>query len=194
MRRAFFAILLAVVAAAALSGCVRAHATVTPESPALQVPQPPPREVEPNDTEPPPPMPLPQEPARAATPRARPAPPQVRPEPERPSEPPQESMPPAVEPPKPVEEPPRTPPMTLQTTPPKAEGEVERSVQATLTKAQNDLNHIDYRALSVDARLQYDTAKSWIAQAERAIRAKNLVFAKSLADKAAALAVQLGGK
>jgi hypothetical protein len=137
-------------------------------------------------------MPLPQEPARAATPRTRPAAPQTRPEPERANEPPQESMP-ATEPPKPAEEP-RLPPMTLQTTPPNAEGEVERSVRATLTKAANDLNHIDYRALSVDARLQYDTAKSWIAQADRAIKTKNLVFAKSLADKAAALAVQLGGK
>jgi hypothetical protein len=139
-------------------------------------------------------MPLPQEPARAATPRARPSPAQARPEPERPSEPPPtESAPPTAEPPKPAEEP-KPPALTLQTTPPNAEVEVERSVQATLTKAKNDLNHIDYRALSVDARQQYDTAKSWITQAERAMKAKNLVFAKSLADKAAALAVQLGGK
>ena len=188
------AVLLALATVAGSIGCARAHARATPESPPLQVPSPPPRDVEPNDSEPPPPMPLPQEPARAATPRVRQAPPPTaRPEPERPSEPPQESMPSPPEPPKPAEEPPK-PAMTLQTTPPNAEVEVERSVQATLAKAQNDLNHIDYRVLSADARSQYDTAKSWIGQAERAIKAKNLVLAKSLADKAAALAVQLGGK
>ena len=48
--------------------------------------------------------------------------------------------------------------------------------------------------LNVDARTQYDTAKRFIQQSDGAIRAKNLVFAKNLADKAAALAAQLAGK
>ena len=57
-----------------------------------------------------------------------------------------------------------------------------------------DLSRIDYRLLNADAKTQYDTAKRFIRQADDAMRAKNLVFAKSLADKAAALAAQLGGK
>ena len=61
------------------------------------------------------------------------------------------------------------------------------------TRATADLNRVDYRALNADARTQYDTAKRFIRQAEDAVRAKNLVFAKNLADKAAALAAQLAG-
>ena len=56
-----------------------------------------------------------------------------------------------------------------------------------------ELNRIDYRVLNTDARSQYDTAKRFVQQAEDAIRMKNLPFAKNLADKAAALAAQLGG-
>ena len=63
-----------------------------------------------------------------------------------------------------------------------------------MTRAGVDLNRIDYRALNADARTQYDTAKRFIQQAADAIRAKNLPFAKNLADKAATLATQLGGK
>ena len=51
-----------------------------------------------------------------------------------------------------------------------------------------------YRALNAEARVQYDTAKRFISQSQEALRAKNLVFARSLADKAAALAAQLAGK
>ena len=58
-------------------------------------------------------------------------------------------------------------------------------------RADGDLNRIDYRALNTDARTQYDTAKRFIEQAEEAIRMKNLLFAKNLADKAAVLATQL---
>ena len=60
-----------------------------------------------------------------------------------------------------------------------------------MARAGGDLNRIDYRALNADARTQYDTAKRFIQQAEEAIRAKNLPFAKNLADKAAVLATQL---
>jgi uncharacterized protein (DUF885 family) len=71
---------------------------------------------------------------------------------------------------------------------------MERGIRASLTRARADLGRIDYRALNADARTQYDTAKRFIRQADDAIRSKNLVFAKSLADKAAALAAQLGGR
>ena len=83
---------------------------------------------------------------------------------------------------------------TLQTTPATAEGELERGVRATITRASNELNRIDYRVLNADAKLQYDTAKRFIRQADDAVKAKNLVFAKTLADKAATLADQLAGR
>src|SRR5581483_6984833 len=145
----------------------------------LDVPAPPPRDVEPTDAEAPPPVPLPSEPARNAPTRPR-------------QQPPREQPPPA-EPPK-AEEPPKTPATTLQTMPTNAEGEAERVIRATLQRATGDLSRVDYRALNADARNQYDPAKRIMRQAEDAVRAKNLVFAKNLANKAAALAAQLAGR
>ena len=160
------------------------------------MPAPPAREVESIETDPPPPVPLAQEPARNTPARQRPTPAPTR-EPPRAEAPKPEAAKPAetppVEVPKPAEEPPK-PATTLQTTPPTAEGEVERLIRASITKANADLNRVDYRALNNDARNQYDTAKRFIRQADDAMRAKNLVFAKSVADKAAALAAQLAGR
>src|SRR5207253_801141 len=99
-----------------------------------------------------------------------------------------------AEPPKPAEEPPKPPPTTLQTTPATAEGEVERGIRASLQRATENLNRVDYRALNADARTQYDTAKRFVIQADDAIRTKNLVFAKSIAEKAATIAAQLAGR
>jgi len=53
---------------------------------------------------------------------------------------------------------------------------------------------VDYRALNADARTQYDTAKRFVTQADDAIRTKNLVYAKSIAEKAATIAAQLAGR
>jgi len=58
----------------------------------------------------------------------------------------------------------------------------------------NDLNRIDYRGLNTDARMQYDTAKRFIRQADDAVKAKNLVYAKNLADKAVVIAAQLAAR
>jgi hypothetical protein len=160
------------------------------------MPAPPPREVEPLEGDVPPPVPLAQEPARNTPARPRPTPPPPPREPSRNETPkPEAARPetPPVEPPKPAEDP-LKPPTTLQTTPPTAEGEVERVIRAAILKANADLNRIDYRALNNDARTQYDTAKRFIRQADEAMRAKNLVFAKSVADKAATLAAQLAGR
>jgi outer membrane biosynthesis protein TonB len=188
---ALFGVLLL---ALSVAGCARAKAKTVPTAPpALEMPPPPPRDVETNETEPPPPAVLPQEPARNAPPRPRPAPAQQpRVEPPR-QEPPKPEVPPEGEQPKPAEEAPK-PPTTLQTAPAEAEVDLERNIRETLTRASNGLNRIDYRILDSNGRSQYDTAKGFIRQADSAIRAKNLVFAKSLADKAATIASQLGGK
>jgi hypothetical protein len=173
------------------AGCHRAHAKTLPESPPLEVPAVPPREVEPIEVETPQPVPLPEEPARTPQPRLRPAVPAPRVEPPK-TEPPKTEQPP-VEAPKP-EEPAKPPAPLLQTTPPNTEGDLERGIRATLTRAQTDLNRVDAARLNADARVQYDTAKSFIRQAEQAVRTKNLLFAKSVADKAAVLAAQLAPK
>jgi outer membrane biosynthesis protein TonB len=187
--RAALTAAIAVVALALAPACTRTQAKVTPDAP-LDVPPPPPRDVEPADSEPPPLIPLVQEPARNTPARARPAPPREQPrtEPAKP-EAPQPAAP--ADTPRPPEEPPRPPATTLQTTPPTAEGELERGVRVAIAKASADLNRVDYRALNNDARTQYDTAKGFVRQAEEAIRNKNLVFAKTLADKAVAIAAQL---
>ncbi len=165
-----------------VSGCARAHAKTAPDAPPLEMPEPPPRNVEPKATDvlaPAPPVEAP-EPAPIAPLRPRPALPRPEPAPSGP--------------PRPVEEPARPPATTLQTTPTGAEGEVERTIRTVLARATADLNRIDYRALNADARTQYDTAKRFVSQAQDALREKNLVFARNLADKAASLAAQLAGR
>ena len=173
------AVLLTLLLGVCASACTRAHAKTAPDAPPLDMPAPPPRDVEPNDTEVPAPTPLAEDPVRRAPARPRPTAP--RPEP------------PPAEPLKPVEAPSK-PPTTLQTMPAGTEGEVERTIRALLTRATADLNRIDYGALGADARTQYDTAKRFVNQAQDAQREKNLAFARNLADKAAALAAQLAGR
>jgi hypothetical protein len=189
-------LLFCLASACALSACTRAQAKVTPDQP-LEVPPPPPREVEVTDSEPPPPVALVPEPARNTPQRPRPTTTRepARTEPARPDA--AKPEPPPPEPSKPVEDPkppPPPPPTTLQTTPANAEGELERVIRASLSRANTDLNRIDYRALNKEARTQYDTAKRFIAQAEGGLHEKNLQFAKSVADKAATLAAQLAGR
>jgi hypothetical protein len=191
---------LTIVLLAALEApaCIRAHAKTTAELP-LDMPKPPPRVVEANDPETPPPVPLPGEPVRTNPARVRPPTPRVE-VPRAPAD--QQPKPPESAPAAPAdvvktpEEAPKpaTPPATLQTTPTQREVEVERKVRTQLTQATNDLNRINYQALNADGRTQYDTVKGFVRQAEDALRAKNLPFASNLADKAAALAAQLGGR
>ena len=189
------ALLLAMLLAGCASGCMRAQArtTPTPKAPPLDMPAPPPRVVEPNDASASQPVPLVEEPARNTPPRSLQAvPAQPKAEPAKPDPP---KVGPSVEALKPAEESPKVqPPPTLQTTPAGTEGQVERKIRGLLAHASNDLNRIDYRALNADARTQYDTARRFVSQAEEALRAKNLMFADNLADKAAVLAAQLAGR
>jgi len=178
----------ACLAALLVSGCARAHAVAMPDRPPLDMPEPPPREVQVRGTEVPQPVALPEEPRR--TPLPRPVAP--RPEPPRAGTA-RPDTPAQAEAPKTAEETPR-PPTTLQTTPAAAQGEMERAIRATMKRATEDLARVDYRALNADARTQYDTAKRFVQQADDAIRAKNLVLAKNLADKAAVIAASQAGR
>jgi hypothetical protein len=174
-----------------VSACASAQAKGAAAGPPLDVPAPPSRVVEPIVAEVPPPLPLPEDPRPAPVRPVRPA--AAAPSAARPETPRTDAA--AAEPPK-AEEPPKPPttPTTLQTTTAAAEGEVERGIRATLTRATADLGRINYRALNAEARAQYDTARRFIQQADEAIRQKNLVLAKNLADKAAGIAAQQAGR
>lgn len=188
-KKLWFLVLMAPVAAA----CTHAQAKTTPEMPPLEMPVPPPRDVQPTEVEAPPPLPLVSEPAHNPPARLRPTPPARTAEPAKAAAEPPKPEPAPVEPPKPADEPPK-PLTTLQTTPPAAEGEVERGIRASIQHANTDLNRIDYRALNTDARTQYDSAKRFLQTADEAIRTKNLVLAKTVAEKAAVIAAQLAGR
>jgi hypothetical protein len=99
------------------------------------------------------------------------------------------SLPPP--PPAVVERPPAPVPAssTLQTT--TDPGAAEQRTRAALASATRDLGRINARALSPDAKTQYDIARRFVTQATDALRAKNYEFAQQLADKAATLATLL---
>jgi type IV secretory pathway VirB10-like protein len=154
--------------------CAKARAESAPEGPPLQIPVPPEHVLVPVEP--------PVENAAAAprTPAARPAPP-AKPQPPAPVA----TAPPA--------QPPATEAREL-TAPSPASGANERSVKDVLTRASRDLNRVDYSRLSTDARAQYEQSKRFSEQAEQALKERNLIFAATLADKAATLAAELLGK
>lgn len=166
-------------------GCGKKVVQTVPPPPALDVPPPPARVVEPVDAQAPQPVTLVDAPVRTVE-RPRVAPPPV------PRDPKPEPRPEPVADPKPPEDP--RPVATLQTTSTDREAELERRVRTMLQTATADLNRVDYRRLNSDVQLQYDTAKSFVRQAEEAIKSKNLVFAQTMAEKAATLANQLAGR
>lgn len=169
-----------------LAGCARARAVTPRELPPLAAPPPPPHVVVIADepAEPPPAAP----PGEAASP--------APPEPERPvrvrrpppatpsSEPAQEPEPAAA-----GDEPAAR---ALQT--PDSGADAERRIRNELARAGNRLHEVDYAALSPDLKGQYEVAERFIRQAHEALGARNLVFAETLADKAAEIADALPGR
>jgi hypothetical protein len=154
----------------------------------LDMPEPPPRVVEVHEPEAPPPISLPEEPVRNTPTRPRPTPAADNPRPPQPTPP--ETPADAA---KPEELTPRPAP-TLQTTPTQREEELERRIKGMLGQAMADLNRINYQNLSADGRSQYDLAKRFVSQADDALKAKNLAFASTVAEKAVTLAMQLAGR
>jgi hypothetical protein len=70
----------------------------------------------------------------------------------------------------------------------------EGSVRDLLARAARDINQVNYNRLSAEGRAQYDQSKRFSIQAEQALRERNLIFAATLADKAATLAAELLGR
>ena len=192
MKKTLLLLALALQAAA----CTAARAQVQPEDhPALVVPPVPPRVIEPIPAEPPAIEPVGELPTAPVNP-PRPKPPSR--EPNRPA-----SNEPKPADSKPTETPateagtaqqPVTAPVPPLRTPGTADGpEMAKQVRETLDRASRMLNNVDYQALKPDSRANYDNAKSFIKQAEDALKANNSVAAKLLADRAENIAKQLGG-
>ena len=175
------------------AACAKKEAVVVPPPAPLEVPVVPPRLVGPVMVEEPelPPLEVPE--PKPARPRPRPAakgddpvvkvepPPDSTTKPNDPATPPPTSGTPAAAGPAPL----------LRTPDTANDAEVSRKVRETLARAGDNLNKINYNGLNQGAKGQHDTARRFIAQAEDALKSKNLVFARYLADKAENISASL---
>ena len=172
------------IVAALVAACGAATAQVVmPDTVPLAMPVAPPHVVVPATPEPPA-IPsvetpttqttLPVAPGNASRTRTDPPP--------KPAAPP---TPPPATPPAPAP----APPTPLEATP--NQGELELRARALKDSAEKALEKIDPKTLGTDARAQYDTAKRFLKQADEALKAKNIVYAWQLADKANTIATLL---
>ena len=63
-----------------------------------------------------------------------------------------------------------------------------------LARAARDRARVNVSRLSAAGRSQYEQSERFTAQARQALRDRNLMFAETLAEKAAALALELVGR
>ena len=170
-----------------VAACAKARAETAPDGPPLAMPEPPPRVLAPLED------PIP---ATATIPETPPTPPRApsRPPARRASGTPAEAET-RQEPPAPVAQTPVEPAPTetreLRPAPAANLAAADRKVRELLTRATRDLNQVDYGRLSVEGRAQYEQSKRFSQQAEQALKERNVVFATTLADKAATLAAEL---
>lgn len=179
MRTAFLSLVLlsASLGACAAKAQVRAEA----EMPLLDPPPAPPRVVAYYEPEPEPePIAPPVEAAAPVRPAARPP----RTEPAKP-----ETIENAPEPAEPARPAP-TPSLTL-TPSPGSEQQTVAAIRDLLSRAGQNLARVNAASLNADGRTQFDQARRFLQQAEEALKAKNIVFAGKLADKAATMAAVL---
>ncbi|HEY2431205.1 MAG TPA: hypothetical protein VGI12_00930 [Vicinamibacterales bacterium] len=70
----------------------------------------------------------------------------------------------------------------------------EATVRATIDRTRGVLSNVDYGRLNKARQKAYEDARTFAQQAEDALKAGNVVFAQSVAEKAEALARELAGK
>ena len=172
------ALVCGLAAAGSLAGCAKAQAVAAPAMPTLAPPEVPPRIVA--EYEPDPPLPAEPVTAEAITPPPRPARPPRRDTPRPEAVPDEPQGPPVTAPVTPA------PALALQM--PGASAKADQSVRALLAQAARDLGRVNYQALDSDGRAQYETARRFMQQADDALKARNVMFAGKLADKAATMA------
>ena len=175
------------------SACVTTTGQTVIQRPPLDVPPAPPRVIAPLPVPEAPPV---EEPPAEDPTGGKPLPP-PKPKPaanakpvEKPVEaPPVDPMPAAVSPP------PATPPAPTLSTPTSGDaGAVSRQIRDSIDRTRKALDGVDYGPLSRQRKKAYDDAKLFANQADDALKANNLVFAKELADKAERLAKELQGR
>jgi len=160
-----------------------------PDGPPLATPPPPSRVFAPVEDEPLVSSPVPEAPASPA-PGVNTAKPPARrasttpPQPEKPEPTPTPSAP------APVADAPRE----LRAASSPADPEAERRIGDILNRASRDLNRVDYSRLTRGGKEQYDQAKGFTEEAEKALKERNLVYAQTAAEKAAKLAAELLGR
>jgi outer membrane biosynthesis protein TonB len=183
---------VSVLAIASLSACTAAKAATPLERPALIVPPPPPRAITP------PPLPevqpapevVGETPATTNKPAPRPRPQNQRdttkPEPPKVDPLPETAPPPAAPP----------PPVTPQLRMPEGGDTAATARQArdTIERTRRIVSNIDPARLSSVLQKALTDAKAFTTQAEEALNAGNVVFAKELAEKAERLAKELQGR
>jgi outer membrane biosynthesis protein TonB len=194
MRTSFLVMVLA-LAGLAVGACASASANPTVDRPALVVPPPPPRVIEPA------PEPLPEPvsdipPAPSPTPpshtgRARDTTPKT----------PETKVDPKAEAPKPVEPiiepvapPPQQPPPQLRTPETADSSGAAKVIRATIDRARLLLNSVDYGPLNKERKKAYNDAKLFLQEAEDGLKQGNVVFAQGVATKAETLARELASK
>ena len=171
-----------VLLTATLGGCAaKAQVRTEVEVPLLQPPPAPPRVV----VEYAEPEPLTVAPAVEAATPAKPAP--------RPSRPDQKPEPIATAPEPPVEAVarPASPPSLTLTPSPGTEAQTVTAIRELMGRAARDLSRVNAGSLNRDGRSQFETARRFLQQADEALKARNIVFAGRLADKAATMAAIL---
>jgi hypothetical protein len=191
------AVPLVVIAALMGTACASASAKTPAERPALNVPPPPDRVIDPVvETDPEPVGELPAPPSSTPPPRSsrpkdntRNTANEAKTEPKPEAAKPAETTPP---PPEPVV--PAAPPAQLRTPQTADTSGAVRNVKATIDRARAALNTVDFGSQSDDRKKAYNDVKHFIVQAEEAMRQANFVFAQAVATKAETLAKELAGK
>lgn len=170
-----------VLLTASLGACAaKAQVRTEVELPLLDPPPPPPRVVSVYQEEPAPlAVAAVAEPVAPSRPPARPARTDAKPEPSaNPTEAATETAKPA-------------PPSLTLTPSPGTEAQTAAAIRDLMVRAARDLSRVNVGALAADDRSQFDAARRFLQQAEDALKARNVVYAGKLADKAATMAAVL---
>lgn len=184
---------LVAVLASLVSACAAAQAKAPADRPTLDVPEPPPKTIEPTpkpepSTTPEPvgdlPSASPTAPARPNRPASRDTTPRTEPKP--PETPPAEQ---------PAAAPPPIAPAPQLRTPGTVDGaEAAKQVRDMIDKAQKSLSSVDFQRLNTAQRGQYNNAKMMLTQAEEQLKGSNFEIARNNAEKAGRIAAELGGR
>lgn len=190
MTRLLRTTVLIALTAIGCSACATTRAEVPRERPALDVPMPPPRVIEPLPVPDPPPV----QPVGELPGGSTPVPP--RPRPMRPAE---NNAKPEVKPEetKQPETPvPASPPPVPQLSIPEAANaaRLTAEIRGTIERTRAALEKIDYGPLSDARKKAYNEVKLFADQAEAELKLNNLLVAKELADKSERLVKEFQGR